>query len=110
MNVPLCALGNELSGSGVGARIGADQYAADVINLRSIINEIYQGLQDKPLVLAQGGFLDTNWFTEIISKTKPNSLDVITHHIYNLGPGITFTATGSALYSISLSGRQVKDS
>ncbi|CAL9127885.1 unnamed protein product [Musa acuminata var. zebrina] len=81
-------LGNELSGSGVGARIGADQYAADVINLRSIINEIYQGLQDKPLVLAPGGFLDTNWFTEIISKTKPNSLDVITHHIYNLGPGV----------------------
>ncbi|URE14170.1 heparanase-like protein [Musa troglodytarum] len=81
-------LGNELSGSGVGARIGADQYAADVINLRSIINEIYQGLPDKPLVLAPGGFLDTNWFTEIISRTKPNSLDVITHHIYNLGPGV----------------------
>lgn len=82
-----CILGNELSGSGVGTRIGADQFAADVIYLKSIINDIYHGYQSKPLVLAPGGFFDSNWFSEIISKTKPDSLDVITHHIYNLGPG-----------------------
>ncbi|XP_065000229.1 heparanase-like protein 3 [Musa acuminata AAA Group] len=81
-------LGNELSGSGVGARIGADQYAADVITLKSIINDIYQGFPVKPLVLAPGGFFDAGWFTELVNKTKPNSLDVITHHIYNLGPGV----------------------
>ncbi|WOL20306.1 heparanase-like protein 3 [Canna indica] len=81
-------LGNELSGSGVGAKIGADQYAADVISLKSIINDIYEDYPDKPLVLAPGGFFDSQWFSEIISKTKPNSLDVITHHIYNLGPGV----------------------
>ncbi|KAH7675070.1 heparanase 1 protein [Dioscorea alata] len=81
-------LGNELSGGGVGARIDADQYAADTISLKSIVNEIYQGFPDKPLILAPGGFFDANWFTEFISKTKPHSLDVITHHIYNLGPGV----------------------
>ncbi|KAG6494182.1 heparanase-like protein 3 [Zingiber officinale] len=81
-------LGNEISGSGVGTRIGADQYAEDVINLKSIINDIYHGYQSKPLVLAPGGFFDFNWFGEIISKTKPDFLDVITHHIYNLGPGV----------------------
>ncbi|THU59038.1 hypothetical protein C4D60_Mb03t20770 [Musa balbisiana] len=58
-------LGNELSGSGVGARIGADQYAADVITLKSIINDIYQGFPVKPLVLAPGGFFDAGWFTEL---------------------------------------------
>lgn len=80
--------GNELSGSGIGATIGADQYAADVISLKKIIDKIYRGFPDKPLVLAPGGFFDASWFSELINKTKPHSLDVITHHIYNLGPGI----------------------
>ncbi|OAY72969.1 Pentatricopeptide repeat-containing protein, mitochondrial [Ananas comosus] len=74
--------GNELSGNGVGARVGADQYAADAIALKSIIDDIYQGFPAKPLVIAPG------WFSEFITKTKPSSLDVITHHIYNLGPGV----------------------
>ncbi|ONK76702.1 uncharacterized protein A4U43_C03F31230 [Asparagus officinalis] len=81
-------LGNELSGSGVGARIGADQYAADVISLKSIVDKIYRDFPDKPLILAPGGFFDAKWFGELIKKTEPNSLDVITHHIYNLGPGV----------------------
>uniref|UniRef100_A0A1D1YUR1 Heparanase-like protein 3 n=1 Tax=Anthurium amnicola TaxID=1678845 RepID=A0A1D1YUR1_9ARAE len=81
-------LGNELSGSGVGARIGADQYAADVISLKKIVDDIYYAIPQKPLVLAPGGFFDPSWFKEIIDKTKPNYMDVITHHIYNLGPGV----------------------
>jgi heparanase 1 len=81
-------LGNELSGSGVGARVDADQYAADVINLKLIVDTVYQGFQTKPLVLAPGGFFDASWFTELVSKTKPSSLDVMSHHIYNLGPGV----------------------
>ncbi|KAL0903389.1 hypothetical protein M5K25_027765 [Dendrobium thyrsiflorum] len=81
-------LGNELSGSGVGARINADQYAADLNNLRFIVDETYNGSQFKPLVLAPGGFFDADWFREFLVKTKPSSLDVISHHIYNLGPGV----------------------
>ena len=78
--------GNELSGSGVGTRVGADQYAADVINLNQVVDKAYQG--SKPLVIAPGGFFDVGWFTELVAKTKPNQMDVITHHIYNLGPGM----------------------
>ncbi|KAG8060602.1 hypothetical protein GUJ93_ZPchr0002g26424 [Zizania palustris] len=81
-------LGNELSGSGVGARVGADQYAADVIALKQIVDNSYQGHASKPLVIAPGGFFDAAWFTELVSKTKPQQMDVITHHIYNLGPGV----------------------
>ncbi|OAY46998.1 heparanase-like protein 3 [Manihot esculenta] len=80
-------LGNELSGSGVGTRIAADQYAADTISLYKIVQKIYSGAESKPLVIAPGGFFDANWFKEFIDKTG-NSVDVITHHIYNLGPGV----------------------
>ncbi|KAM0904383.1 hypothetical protein ACQ4PT_018082 [Festuca glaucescens] len=79
-------LGNELGGTGVGARIDADQYSADVITLNRIVDKAYQG--SKPLVIAPGSFFDAAWFTELVAKTKPNQMDVITHHIYNLGPGV----------------------
>uniref|UniRef100_A0A1D1XRU8 Heparanase-like protein 3 n=1 Tax=Anthurium amnicola TaxID=1678845 RepID=A0A1D1XRU8_9ARAE len=81
-------LGNELSGSGIGARIGAEQYAADVKALKKIVNDIYYAFPKKPLVLAPGGFFHASWFKDIVDKTKPNFMDVITHHIYNLGPGV----------------------
>ncbi|XP_068642893.1 heparanase-like protein 3 [Aristolochia californica] len=81
-------LGNELSGSGIGARIGAAQYAADMFSLHSIVEKIYESFKIKPLLLAPGGFLDANWYQELINKSLPNSLDVVTHHIYNLGPGV----------------------
>ncbi|KAK1621000.1 hypothetical protein QYE76_026517 [Lolium multiflorum] len=79
-------LGNELGGTGVGARIDADQYSADVITLNQIVDKAYQG--SKPQVIAPGSFFDAAWFTEFVGKTKPNQVDVITHHIYNLGPGV----------------------
>ncbi|CAL5435150.1 unnamed protein product [Camellia sinensis] len=80
-------LGNELSGNGVGARVAAIQFVSDVIALQNIVQNTYKGFQVKPIVLGPGGFFDSNWFTEFVDKT-PNSLQVITHHIYNLGPGV----------------------
>ncbi|XP_052209628.1 heparanase-like protein 3 isoform X2 [Diospyros lotus] len=79
-------LGNELSGNGIGARIAADQYASDVIALHNMVQKVYRGSQIKPLVLGPGGFFDAYWFAEFVNKT-PLSLQAITHHIYNLGPG-----------------------
>ncbi|KAL9682393.1 hypothetical protein QQ045_014190 [Rhodiola kirilowii] len=79
-------LGNELCGTGVGAKIEAHQYASDVISLRKIVKKAYKGRETKPLVIAPGGFFERSWFTEFLQKTG-DAVDVVTHHIYNLGPG-----------------------
>ncbi|XP_008457259.2 heparanase-like protein 3 [Cucumis melo] len=80
-------LGNELSGNGVGTRILAEQYASDTIVLQNMVQSIYKDIEPKPLIIAPGGFFDENWYKEFIDKTTP-TLDVVTHHIYNLGPGV----------------------
>lgn len=80
-------LGNELSGNGVGTNVAADQYASDTISFQRIVQNIYEEIEPKPLIIAPGGFFDANWFKEFINKTT-KSLDVVTHHIYNLGAGV----------------------
>ncbi|XP_022965665.1 heparanase-like protein 3 [Cucurbita maxima] len=80
-------LGNELSGNGVGTRVTAEQYASDTIALQNMVQSIYKDIEYKPLIISPGGFFDENWFKEFIDKTT-QSLDVVTHHIYNLGSGV----------------------
>ncbi|XLS74631.1 hypothetical protein HN51_031496, partial [Arachis hypogaea] len=85
--------GNELCGSGVGANVSADQYASDIAALRNIFHDVYRGIRhnviaisctNKPLIIAPGGFYDANWFQEFVNKSG-KSVDVVSHHIYNLG-------------------------
>ncbi|XP_058203311.1 heparanase-like protein 3 [Rhododendron vialii] len=79
--------GNELSGSGIVASVAADQYAADTISLQNLVQKHYRGFTLTPIVLGPGGFFDATWFPEYIQKSQ-NSLQVVTHHIYNLGAGV----------------------
>lgn len=83
----ICCSGNELCGNGVGTRVAAAQYATDTISLRNVVQKIYTGVDSKPLTIAPGGFFDAKWFKEFLDKSG-QSLDVATHHIYNLGPGM----------------------
>lgn len=80
-------LGNELSGDGVGVRVSADQYSSDTIALQNLVQNVYSNLQPKPLIIAPGGFFAVNWYKEFMIKTA-KSLDVVTHHMYSLGPGV----------------------
>uniref|UniRef100_A0A0E0C2K3 Heparanase-like protein 1 n=1 Tax=Oryza meridionalis TaxID=40149 RepID=A0A0E0C2K3_9ORYZ len=88
MNYPIDSweFGNELSGSGIGASVGAEEYGKDIIELKNIISQLY-GNSRKPLVVAPGGFYDQKWYAQLLDISGPNVLDAMTHHIYNLGAG-----------------------
>ncbi|KAJ7978480.1 Heparanase-like protein [Quillaja saponaria] len=79
--------GNELSGSGIGASVGAEQYAKDLKKLKNIINKLYIGSYFKPPLVAPGGFFDQEWFAKLLQVSGSDVVNVVTHHIYNLGPG-----------------------
>ncbi|KAL7619224.1 hypothetical protein Lser_V15G00543 [Lactuca serriola] len=80
--------GNELSGNGVGAMVHAEQYGNDLIELRGIIDNLYRRIQPKPLLVAPGGFFDKEWFAKLLKETGSQIVNVMTLHMYNLGPGI----------------------
>lgn len=79
--------GNELSGSGVGASVTAEQYGKDLITLKAILDELYKMSSSRPLLLAPGGFFERGWFTKFLQVSSSDVVNVVTHHIYNLGAG-----------------------
>ncbi|KAL0926830.1 hypothetical protein M5K25_003081 [Dendrobium thyrsiflorum] len=80
--------GNELSGSGVSARVGAQQYGEDLIVLKAIIDDLYNKSRPKPLIVAPGGFFDNQqWFVQLLEVSGAGVLDAMSHHVYNLGAG-----------------------
>ncbi|KAG6527149.1 hypothetical protein ZIOFF_009242 [Zingiber officinale] len=79
--------GNELSGRGVGARVSAEQYAQDVIELKALLKELYRDSHTKPILVAPGGFFDQQWYAQLLQDSGLGVVDALTHHVYNLGGG-----------------------
>lgn len=82
-------IGNELSGSGVSARIESEQYAKDMKKLKEVVTELYPDASNRPKVLGPAGFYDKEWFENFLQATGPGVVDGVTHHLYNLGAGNT---------------------
>ncbi|KAG9439726.1 hypothetical protein H6P81_019891 [Aristolochia fimbriata] len=87
-NVDSWEFGNELCGSGIAARVDAKQYGEDMKVLKQVIDELYQNSSSKPKIMGPGGFFDRDWFKEFLEVSGPNVVDIVTHHIYNLGAGV----------------------
>lgn len=79
-----------MSGRGIGASVGAEQYGKDVVRLNSIVDELYKNFEPKPIILAPGGFYDKSWFDKLLLVSGPRVVNALSHHIYNLGPGWYF--------------------
>ncbi|KAL7098990.1 hypothetical protein ACP275_09G054000 [Erythranthe tilingii] len=84
--------GNELSGKGVGASVGPEQYGKDSIRLNTMIDELYSKSNNmmqliRPSLVAPGGFYDKVWFDKLLQSSGPRVLNVMSHHMYSLGPG-----------------------
>ena len=76
-----------MSGKGIGASVGAAQYAKDLINLRRILDTLYKDSRFKPSLIAPGGFYEKHWYDRLLRVSGSGVVNVLTHHIYNLGPG-----------------------
>ncbi|XP_050947091.1 heparanase-like protein 1 [Cucumis melo] len=81
-------LGNELSATGVSARLEPDQYGKDLTVMGKIVEEVYPDPTNRPKILGPGGFFDKEWFRVFLQNTAPNVVYGVTHHIYNLGAGV----------------------
>ena len=80
--------GNELCGSGVSARLDAKQYAKDLVKLRQTVKDVYQKARPMPKIMGPAGFYDKEWFDTFLEAAGPHAVDGLSHHTYNLGPGL----------------------
>ncbi|KAG0471920.1 hypothetical protein HPP92_016466 [Vanilla planifolia] len=94
--------GNELGGRKIKIQIHAAQYAEDVIKLKCLVDQIYQGLPNKPLVIAPASNYEENWFgkdEDLVKKIlDPLYLDGASSTFSNLSTLIKRTGTSAVAW------------
>ena len=101
-NVHAWELGNELVGSkGIDSHINVSDYLQDWSQFLGLLNDVYY-LEGRPKVVVPDTTWMTDWFNEFLEllneEEKP---DIVTHHLYSLGPGSdpnVWTKTLNATY------------
>ncbi|XVE53000.1 hypothetical protein DITRI_Ditri02bG0169600 [Diplodiscus trichospermus] len=79
-------LRNELYGTGVSARVEAEQYGKDVIALKKLVKELHPNPKTQPKILGLDGFYEDEWFKIFLQVIGPEVFDGTTYHIYNVFP------------------------
>ncbi|KAG5004061.1 hypothetical protein JHK82_028077 [Glycine max] len=69
----------------MGASVGVAQYGKDLIKL--ILSTLYESSKFKPSLVAPGGFYEKYWYDRLLQVSGLGIINVLTHHLYNLGPG-----------------------
>ncbi|PPR84903.1 hypothetical protein GOBAR_AA35806 [Gossypium barbadense] len=82
------SLGNQLSRAGIGALVEAEHYGKDIVVLKNLVKELHADPKTQLKVLGPSGYYDEKWFNSFLEVLGHDVVDGVTHHIYNLGPGI----------------------
>jgi heparanase 1 len=95
-----------LSGKGVGACVGVAQYGKDLINLKRILDVLYENSRFKPSLVAPGGFYEKEWYDKLLQVSGSGIINVLTHHLYNLGAclilSLIFLIDSSGIASVTI--------